>query len=180
MQIIFAAPFLLPAAISFTVLAAFGRLRRFAVTIPTGIIASAPGGFAGLIAVTVLAEKFTHSARPYDTSKAFAYAVPIGTFGFCGLATAVVAALVMRWILKFAHGWCIRVIVFGGAFCSYCILLAVVSGLLDFALSDYRPPNWLLVITSLIVSFSAAALISAKSEMFRIKKAEEIPHEFVK
>ena len=101
MQILFAAPFLLLAAVLFTFLSAFGNLRRFAITVPAGILAFGLGGVAGVMVATHFGESSAgHAAHTQASSTAGLYRAEAG-FGLGGLIAAIAASLLIGFLQNY-------------------------------------------------------------------------------
>lgn len=170
--LIFAAPFLLAAALLFTTLSLIPSLRRFSVTVPTGIIASGPGSIAGL-STTGFAYRWIGSSPHPASSGAVDLSIDILSFAVGGILLAIVAALVMRRILTVTPLWLIRLVVFSGALCSYFVLLlaaSAYSAILVPHLQIHR--EWLgsplEFACLLLLSVAGAIVMSAHPERFRL------------
>ena len=66
MQIIFAAPFILAAGILFTALTAIPRVRRWAIPIPTGVIAAGPSSLLVFLLDAFIRYRFGGRIGPAD------------------------------------------------------------------------------------------------------------------
>jgi hypothetical protein len=169
MQIIYAAPFLLTAAILFTILAAIPKTRRFAITVPTGIIASGPGCLAGYIAFVLTRAKIWGHDFPADRWDIMVYILS-------GLCVLTLAAFVARLVLAAASTLVIRIIIFAGAFCSYFILIisAMIGLHAYFTRHQFVQPSnvrgAVMLCLSLLLSCLGAWFISRHPNEFKILK----------
>jgi hypothetical protein len=174
MQIIYAAPFLLLAAILFTVLSLIPRLRRFAISVPTGAVAAGPGALIAYILFVLIRSKLWGNDFPADRWDAVAFVVG-------ALVSAILAGLVTQMLLYFLPTFLLRIIVFSGAACSYFVLLigstigihAWVNRGMDTGHSATR--GMLMFWSGLILSCGGAWFISRYAGQFR--RPQSIQHE---
>jgi hypothetical protein len=161
MQLLFAAPFLLAAALAFTILAAVPPWRRWALPIPTGLIAANPCLFAGIGVVLLVNHGLGYDSGPQPKILlvCLSVGIPAGIVGgaVAGFAARFVAAILPRLLLQIAiliAGWC-----------SYFVLFVVlnIAASARWHLSD----NLAVWITGAILAFIAAWFTARNPEPFR-------------
>ncbi|MGA7522753.1 MAG: hypothetical protein WBW84_09725 [Acidobacteriaceae bacterium] len=161
MQILFAAPFLLAAALAFTILAAVPRWRRWAIPIPTGIIASGPCLLAIAIIEILAVRAISGNAWPgrWANILYIVSSVVGGIFGgvAAGIVTRLLTCVLPRPLLRAA--------LTVAAWCSYFVLFTA----LDIAATAYwhlhsGPASW---IVGASLTFIGAWLVASNPESFR-------------
>jgi hypothetical protein len=161
MQLLFAAPFLLAAALAFTILAAVPRWRRWAIPIPTGILASAPCLFAGMGGVLLINHLLGYDTGPEPKILlvCLSIGIPAGILG--GAAAGIVARLLTGILPRLV----LRTAIVIAAWCSYFVLLVV----LDIAATArWRlPDSMALPIVEAVLALIGAWLIARNPEPFR-------------
>jgi hypothetical protein len=175
MAILYAAPFLLIAAILFSVFAAIPTTRRFAIMAPTGAIAFGPASLIGYFLVVLVRSKLWGHNFAADRWDAIAYVMS-------GFLAATVAVLLVRLILRFLPAFIVQLIVFGGAFCSYFVLICSVS----FGVRIYLRRNTVvqhstalgivLLCTFVLLSAVGAWFTSMHPNQFRSSRREVAVH----
>lgn len=161
MQILFAAPFLLAAALAFTILAAFPRGRRWAIPIPTGILASAPCFFAVFGGELLAAHWLGHDLGPGRKALLVYLSIAI----LAGILGGVAAGIVARLLTGILSRLLLRAALIAAAACSYFVLFI----LLDIAASSWwrLSDNAAVWIAGLVLSFTGAWLTTRNPEPFR-------------
>jgi hypothetical protein len=161
MQILFVAPFLLAAALAFTLLAAVPQWRRWAIPIPTGILAAAPSLFAGMGAVLLINHLLGYDAGPQPKIilVCLSIGIPAGILG--GAAAGIIAHLLTGILPRLI----LRSAVLVAAWCSYFVLLIV----LDIAAASHWSltnslASWLVEAS---LAFIGAWLVARKPDPFR-------------
>lgn len=174
MQILLAAPFLVLAAILFTLLSAFGNLRRFAITIPAGVLAFGLGGAEGVRLAGHFGEPSAGPAAHSQANLTAAVARAAAGFGLGGLMGAIAVSLALMWALRVAPEWGLRTIAFCGALCSYFVLTTAAMVPINYALRAPDPPSWVFTgfefIMATALSLLGAWMISGKPEGYRIAR----------
>jgi hypothetical protein len=161
MQLLFAAPFLLAAALAFTFLAAVPRWRRWAIPIPSGILASAPCLFAGMGGVLLINHLLGYDAGPEPKILlvCLSIGIPAGIIG--GVAAGVVARL----LTGILPSPVLRSAIVVAAWCSYFVLLVVLN---IAATARWRlPDSRTLWIVEAVLALVGAWLTAGNPEPFR-------------
>ena len=169
MQILFAAPFLLAARLTFTVLSLTPGARRWAIPIPSGIIATGPCVIAALLAVSIslqhVAPKVTWAGRVAYTGVGIALAIAVIGGVVIGGVARMAASLLPTLLLRTA--------VFVAAWCSYFVLVVGINFLSNLVWWHDRAGTAVLVAVlglDVILSLIAAFFIAKRSEQFRPKR----------
>jgi membrane glycosyltransferase len=176
MQIFYAAPFLLIAALLFGILSSIPAARRFAIIAPVGVIVFGPASLVGYFFFVLVRSKIWGHNFPADRWDKAAYVIT-------GLIAAGLAIFVSRLILQLLPALFLRLIVFCGALCSFFVLISAASIGLNIYLNHNSNAQQSLpleiaeVCTSLMVSTSAAWLISRSPDRFR-PRLGSIPNPF--
>lgn len=174
MQILFAAPFFVLAAILFTLLSAFGSLRRFAITIPAGVLAFGLGGAVGVTVAGYLGKSSAGTGAHAQAGLTAALSRAMAGFGLGGLIATIVVSLAMIWVLQMAPEWALRMIAFCGALCSYFVLATAAMVPINYLLRAPDPPSWVFTgfefVMAAALSLLGAWMISGKPEGFRIAR----------
>lgn len=123
MELLFAAPFLLAAALAFAILAAVPRWRRWAIPIPTGIIISNPCLFMIIGGELLIAHFVGYDAatRPAPVRTILIACLSIAILG--GIVGGVAAGLVARLLTAILPRILLQIAILIAAWCSYFILL---------------------------------------------------------
>ncbi len=171
MQIIFAAPFVLAAALVFTILSLIPRARRWAIPIPAGIIAAGPSLLVVFIVEALTIHFFDHTAWPGRWASILYVSSGIlgGIVGGVGVAVlaSFVANVLPRPLLRLAvvlTGWC-----------SYFVMLLTLAFVMDQQFSLYSGPfrGWseaLALGLELLLSLTGAILVAQNAEQFRTRR----------
>jgi len=162
MAILYAAPFVLLAAIVFIVLSLTPRAGRWAISIPAGILGFGASALLGLGAVAFWV---THPARPMGRG----FLTPFLFCGaFTGLLGGVVTWVIARWAASMLPALALRIAVFVAAWCSYFVVLAglLVWGEYRFELKDAS----LWFGADAVLALIAAWFISGSPEQFRPRR----------
>jgi hypothetical protein len=159
MQIMYAAPFLLTAGIAFIVLSSVPRLRRWAITVPTGVVAFGPGALAAFLVAALIADKVLgyHGAANWT----FAVFYVLG-----GIAAAIVAAFLARHAMPFLGNPLRRAAIAIAAFCSYYVVLLGIRIASASIFPKLEPLGWLIPATIGIISAAAAWLLARQVHEF--------------
>lgn len=165
MQLFFAAPFLLAAALAFTILAAVPRWRRWAIPIPSGVIASNPCLF-----VIIGGELLVAHFLGYDTATHPAPGRNILIACLCiailgGIGGGVAAGVAARFVTGILPRVLLRIAILIAAGCSYFVLFAVLS--IAASARWHLPDNAAVWITGDVLAFVAAWLTARNPESFR-------------
>jgi hypothetical protein len=163
MLLLFVAPFLFAAALAFTILAAVPRWRRWAIPIPSGILASAPCLFAVMGAELWAAHLLGRDTAPAPGRKVLlaglAIAILVGILG--GVAAGIVARLLTGILPRLV----LRSAIVVAAWCSYFVLLVVLN---IAATARWRlPDSMALPIVEAVLALIGAWLIARDPEPFR-------------
>lgn len=161
MQLLFAAPFLLAAALAFTILAAVPRWRRWAILIPTGTIAAGPCFFVAFGAGLWIDHLLGHDTGPERRSLLLYFSLAI----LAGILGGVAAGIISRFLTGILPRVLLRVTVFIAAGCSYFVLFLA----LDIAASArwHLPENGWFWSAGAVLSLVGAWLTAANPEPFR-------------
>jgi hypothetical protein len=170
MQILYAAPFLLLAAIVFSVLSVVPRARRWAIPIPTGILGAGAFALVGFGAVAFWIN--LPGPRPMGRGSL----IPFFTAGaLSGLLGGVLTWFLARWVASILSAILLRVAVFAAGWCSYFVVLAAI-----LLWGDYRfqpKDTYLGFGIEVLLAFVGAWLISKRSGEFRPRRrAEPAPY----
>ena len=173
MQILYAAPFLLLAAILFSVLAAIPSTRRFAIIAPTGAIVFGPASLIGYFVVLLVRSKIWGHDFPADRWDGAAYVMS-------GLIAAGIVILILRIVLRFLPALMFQLVVFAGAFCSYFVLFCAANFGSQFYLHWNAGIHYSIAVGVLILGISlllcacGAWLTSRYSSQFRTQRQSSI------
>jgi hypothetical protein len=123
MILLFAAPFLLAAALAFAIPAAVPPWRRWAIPIPTGIIASNPCLFMIIGGELLIAHfvGYDTATRPAPVRTILIACLSIAILG--GIVGGVAAGFVARLLTAILPRVLLRIAILIAAWCSYFILL---------------------------------------------------------
>ena len=117
MQILFAAPFILAAAIAFTMLSVVPKARRWAIPIPTGVIGAGPTSLIGLFVGAVVIHSIPGPSHG-----------PIIAFCCAGALTGLVGGIfigaIARFVASILPAILLRMAVLVAGWCSYFVLIA--------------------------------------------------------
>jgi hypothetical protein len=165
MQIIFAAPFILAAGILFTALTAIPRVRRWAIPIPTGVIAAGPSSLLVFLLDAFIRYRFGGRIGPADRWDLAAF-IAGGAIG--GVLAGTIAWFVICAVPQFL----LRLAVFFAGWCSYFVVIAGLSFAVDLWLSRSRSliGGVLVLLIEMLLSFVAAWFIPQRSEQFRPRR----------
>ena len=166
MQILYAAPFLLLAALVFSVLSVVPRARRWAIPIPTGILGAGAFALVGFGAVAF----WINFSGPRPMGRGFL--IPFFTAGaLSGLLGGVLTWFLARWVASILSATLLRVAVIAAGWCSYFVVLAALLlwGDYRFQLKDI----YLGFGIEVLLAFIAAWLISTRSGEFRPRRGVE-------
>ena len=151
MQILYAAPFLLLAAISFFVCVSIPRLRSHALVVPVGFLTF---GVGALITFAVFALGVERLG--YKGPANWFYLAPYSVGGLC---IAVICTSIYKGIVAVSPLWIIRINLLIGSICS-----AVVLGLvINIAAVSYTPstrPLWTLGVIAFATLYATASIVS--------------------
>lgn len=125
MQLLFAAPFLLAAALAFTILAVIPPWRRWALPIPSGILASGPSLFATLGAELLVAHLLGHDNGPAPPRAVLLSGLSIAVLG--GILGGVAAGVIARLLAATLPRLLLRMAVLVSAWCSDFVLLIALN-----------------------------------------------------
>ena len=127
MQLLFAAPFLLVAALAFTILAAVPPWRRWAIPIPTAVIASGPSLFAVIGAELLIAHLLGHdvNTNPGPGRQALIAAFSLAVLG--GIVGGIAAGVVARFLTGILPRVLLRSAIVIAAWCSYFVLFVALN-----------------------------------------------------
>lgn len=159
MQIIFAAPFLLAAGLVFTVLSLIPRARRWAIPIPTGILAAAPC-LVLAISVEIPLDGAARGPTPNPWHGWLIFAAVAGIAG--GLIAGFIAWPFTASLPKVL----LRAAVFIAGWCSYLVLLFAAAMTGSYFGWPHRDELIVLILEALL-SFIGAYFIAQRSEDFR-------------
>jgi hypothetical protein len=164
MQILFAAPFIFLAGFVFTVLSLIPRARRWAIPIPTGILAAGPfSSLAIFIGLLVVQSSGAAASSRYPLIAFYTGAAISGLLGgfFTGTITRFVVSVLPAILLRLA--------VLVAAWCSYSVLIA--SALFVLAAKGYSrvggPVVAITISLELLLSFIGAWFVARRWEEFR-------------
>ena len=166
MQILYAAPFILAAGLIFTVLSVIPVGRKWAIPIPTGVIAAGPSSLACFFLVALVREHLAQSG-PVDRWDLVAY-IGGGVIGgiVAGVLAYFVTCLLPRVILTLA--------VFLAAGCSYFVLIvgSLLAAQVRLRVSGDRSTfsGLLVICVEMLISFIAAFFVAQKQEQFRPRR----------
>jgi hypothetical protein len=150
MQILYAAPFLLLAAIGFFVCVSIPRLRSHALVIPVGFLSFGVGALITFVVFALGAEKLG-----YKGPANWLYLAPYMVGGLC---VAVISTSVYRGIVAILPLWIIRIGLFVGSVCSALVLGAVVN----IAAVRYMPstkPLWTWSIIAFVTLYVTSSIV---------------------
>jgi uncharacterized membrane protein YeiH len=169
MAILYAAPFLLLAAIVFSVLSVVPKARGWAIPIPTGILGAGPFSLMGL-GVGALWIRFSGAGTSHPMGRGTLIAF------FCagavtGVAGGILTWVLARWVASILSAILLRAAVFAAGWCSYLVVLAAILlwGNYRFPLKD----TYVGFGIEVLLAFIAAWLISTRSGEFRPRRRVE-------
>jgi len=162
MQILYAAPFLLVAAICFFVCAAVGRIRKQALVLPVGVLCFGVGSIVAYFVFVLITDKLG-----YRGSANWFYLIPyVGG----GLIVAIVCAALYRMIVAVLPKWLISVGLVAATFASSLIFLPFCSwAIARLTAVDYVHIEWMVVpgLVCLTVASAVSWRIVRITEEFR-------------
>jgi len=164
MWILFAAPFVLLAAVVFSVLSVLPAARKWALAIPTGILGAGPSSLVGLGACAL----WIHYSESRMMGRSFLI-VFLSAGAVTGLVGGIVIWGIARWLASLLSPLLLRLAVFLGGWCSY---FAVMSALLLWADARFglqKGGVWA-VSAEVVVALVGAWLISEKAGQFRPRR----------
>jgi len=165
MQLLFAAPFLLAAALAFTILAAVPRWRRWAIPLPSGVIASNPCLFIIIGTELLIAHLLGYdtATHPAPGRKILIACLSIAILG--GLVGGVAAGYLARLLTATLPRVLLRIAIVMAAWCSYFVLFVVlnIAASARWHLSD----NAAVWITGGVLAFVGAWFTARNPEPFR-------------
>jgi hypothetical protein len=150
-QIIYAAPFLLLAAISFFVCVSIPRLRPHALVVPVGFLTFGVGALITFVVFALGVEKLG-----YKGPANWLYLAPYAVGGLC---LAVIFTSIYRAIVAVLPLWIIRIGLLAGSVCSALVLGAVVN----IAVISYIPstkPLWTWTIIAFVTLYVTFTIVS--------------------
>jgi hypothetical protein len=150
MQILYAAPFLVLAAVSFFVCASIPRLRTYALVIPVGFLTFGVGALIAYFIFALIMEKFG-----YKGPATWFYLIP---YVAGGLLTAVVCTTAYKGVVAVLPLWIIRTGLLIGSICSALVLGSVIN----IASISYIPsakPLWAWSVIALITLYVTASVV---------------------
>jgi hypothetical protein len=162
MQIIYAAPFLLVAAICFLGCAAIRRLRKQALVVPVGVLSFGVGSITAYIIFALIAYKLGHRG-PAN----WFYLIP---YVGAGLVVAIVCSALYRMIVAILPSWLIRIGLVAATFASSLVFLPICSWIIVHLVKFDRLDAGQLAVLGLIWLFIAFVIswrILRISEEFR-------------
>jgi len=161
MQILFAGPFLFAAALTFLVCASIPSWRKFAISLPVGILAFGAGALISFIAFASLMYRF-HQTGPAN----WYYLIPalVG-----GLLFAILAGSITYGLISHLHWLTLKI---GAAFSALCSSFAVATLMLIILhlhpkLVSSRWYIWLLAFWYTVMCVPITMLAAQNSESFR-------------
>jgi hypothetical protein len=159
MQLMFAATFLLAAGLVFTILSLIPRARRWAIPIPTGILAAGPSAVLA-IALQIPFRGAVHEPAPESWRLWVIVAAIAGIIG--GLIAGLIAWPLAGSLPKVL----LRAAVFMAAWCSYLVVLFAAE--LTGSYFGWPRGDWSIVfVLEALLSFTGAFFIAKRSEDFR-------------
>jgi hypothetical protein len=163
MQILYASPFLLVAAICFFVCAVISRLRKHALVVPVGVLSFGAGSIIAYFIFALSTYKLG-----YHGPANWLYLIPyIGG----GLAIAIISSTVYRMIVSIVPGWVISLGLVAATFASSLVLIPVCSWTIPirlFALDRLHTGQLaILGLIWLLIAFVISWRILRISEEFR-------------
>ena len=168
MELLFAAPFLLAAALAFAILAAVPRWRRWAIPIPSGIIASNPCLFMIIGGELLIAHfvGYDSATHPAPARTILIACLSIAILG--GIVGGVAAGFLARLLTAILPRILLRIAILIGAWCSYFILLIALN---IAATARWRLPDSAAVpIVEAVLALAGAWLTARNPEPFRVSR----------
>jgi hypothetical protein len=156
-QILYAAPFLLLAAISFFVSASIPRLRVHALVIPVGFLTFGVGALITFIVFAFVAERLGYKG---NLNWFFLAPYIVG-----GLLVATACTSIYKAIVAVLPLWVIRAGLLIGSLCSALVL----SFVINIAAASYMPstrPLWTLGVIAFATLYATASIVS-NAALFR-------------
>lgn len=157
MQILYAAPFLVLAAVSFFVCASIPKFRTHALVVPVGFLTFGIGALIAYFIFALVANKFG-----YKGPANWFYIIP---YIVGGLLTAIVCSAIYKAVVAVLPLWLIRIGLSIGSICSALVL----GGIANVATVSYIPsakPLW----TWSVIAFSTlyvTATVVSHAALFR-------------
>lgn len=171
MVIFLAVPFLLAAGLFFTLLSLIPPGRRFAIPIPTGILATAPC----LVAVLMLEVLVEHFWPMLERTASFRGGWLLITLAATvAISGGVLTGIVARFVAAILPGILLWLSVFVAAWCSYFVVAAALGFFLQGEVLHWRShDHWhlglLIVAVEGLLGLTGAWFMARKSEQFRPK-----------
>jgi hypothetical protein len=166
MAILYAAPFLFAAGLAFTMLSVIRPLRRWAIPIPTAVIACGPC----LIVTLILSSVLAHLIAPNHPWSGWFAGFFLGLAGFAAVLGGVIAGLAGWVVASHLPVLLLRCAVFTAAWCSYFVLICGLGFLINMG-GPILPGGWivglLIFVLNALLSFIGAWFTARKSESYR-------------
>jgi len=156
-QILYAAPFLLLAAISFFVCVSIPRFRVHALVTPVGFLTFGVGALITFIGFALVTERLGYKG---NLNWFFLAAYIVG-----GLLVATACTTIYRAIVAILPLWIIRIGLLIGSLCSALVL----SFVINIAAASYTPstrPLWTLSVLAFSTLYATASIVS-NATLFR-------------
>ena len=171
MQLIFAAPFILAAGFAFTILSLIPRARRWAIPIPTGIIAAGPSLLVVIIVEGLIVSAFLN----YDWAPAWGVVLFWSLGGIGGAIGGVLSAVLASFVANVLPRPLLRLAVVMAGWCSYFVMLLALVFVMDQQFSLYSGPSrgWSEALglgLELLLSLIGAILVARNAEQFRARR----------
>jgi hypothetical protein len=135
LQLIYAAPFLFAAGALFIALSSFSTTRRYAITVPAGIVAFGPGSLIVYFFSALVGDKVFGHQGPATWLNGIAYVLG-------GLASSYIFAKFVASIGPMLPNIPFRLAVAGSAFCSYVVVLSAVHIVLNINFHYAKPSTF--------------------------------------
>src|ERR1700744_4625274 len=170
MQILYAAPFLVLAAVSFFVCTSIPQFRSHSLVIPVGFLTFGVGALIAFVIFSLIANKFG-----YKGPATWFYLIP---YVVGGLLTAAVCTAIYKAVVAVLPLWIIRVGLLIGSICSALVL----GALINLAAVHYMPsttPLW----TWGVIAFAtlyATAIIVSNAALFRPRPLDRLLQRILK
>jgi hypothetical protein len=166
MQILYAAPFLLLAAIVFSVLSVVPRARGWAIPIPAGILGAGAFALVGFGAVAF----WVNRSGPRPMGRGFL--IPFFLCGaLTGLLGGVLTWVIARWVASILSAILLRAAVFAAGWCSYFVVLGAL--VLWAAYRFQLKSTGLGFSAGALLTCIAAWLVSGRFRQFRPRRASD-------
>jgi len=162
---LFAAPFLIVAALCFSGLSAFRRTRRYAILVPAGVVSAGPALLFGLMVQGLAARLLLK----HDLGKPVEWGIILVTAS----VMVVIAVSIIRMILLNTPARFVRMVVICGGFCSYMVISLAVWLWIAHLIANYLRDSRLTIIvalsTAVFCSSVGAWFIARNPETYSIK-----------